>query len=393
MADNNKYDRGYFQTPGHVIAAGIGLSVLDILALGLRFVARRRQQQPLKADDWLLVPATLLTLGIGISMVYAVSQHGLAYPFVLPPGQDDPFNVVSRQLSIEGAVQWAYTVMLPLALGCSKLSFLLFYRRIFAIDGSSKTNIFLVGMCIFVTAWMIAFFLIFLFLCKTSFWALWTSASAIMEHCLSDTNPNFSMAITDAVTDVVIFITPLPLVLRLNLTVKKKIAVTCVFLVGLITVAASLTRLVLTARILAVGYDRDADPICESKITCYETHAYGISVLVTSFVYWGMVESGIAVFVACLPTLWMFSRWAAWTPLVRVITDLANSSLSSLGLLRTRNSKRSVEHGTNQHAPRKSSASTLSAYNPARARIPQGEDITPNYETYPLRTVTVEATR
>lgn len=56
------YDHGYFQTPSHVIAAGIGLSVLDIVSVLLRFAARKKQRQPIKADDWLLVPATVCAL-------------------------------------------------------------------------------------------------------------------------------------------------------------------------------------------------------------------------------------------------------------------------------------------------------------------------------------------
>lgn len=53
------YDHGYFQTPSHVIAAGIGLPLLDIAAVLLRFAARKKQRQSLKADDWLLIPATV----------------------------------------------------------------------------------------------------------------------------------------------------------------------------------------------------------------------------------------------------------------------------------------------------------------------------------------------
>ena len=53
------YDHGYFQTLAHVIAAGVGLSVLDIVSVSLRFLARRKQKQPLKVEDWLLVPATV----------------------------------------------------------------------------------------------------------------------------------------------------------------------------------------------------------------------------------------------------------------------------------------------------------------------------------------------
>lgn len=294
----------------------------------LRFAARKKQRQPLKADDWFLVPATLLTIGIGVSMVYGVSKKALAYPFEVPPDPpEDSLSIVTEQIGTEGAIQWAYTLLLPLALGCTKASFLLFYRRIFAVSTWSKTNMLLVGMCVFVFVWMAAYFFTFLFMCRLDFWALWTTARAILDHCIADTYPNFTLAVTDVAADVVILVIPIPLVWRLNLTTAKKIAITSVFLFGAITVAASVTRLALTTRILAVGYDPDDDPI----------------LLVTSFIYWGMVESGIAVFVACLPTLWIFSKGSSWVPLIRVARNLANSSISSLRLLRTRRSKQSID--------------------------------------------------
>lgn len=52
-------DQKYYETPGHVIAAAVALSILDIVALFLRFYTRRRKNQGLKIDDWLLVPAVV----------------------------------------------------------------------------------------------------------------------------------------------------------------------------------------------------------------------------------------------------------------------------------------------------------------------------------------------
>ena len=51
--------RHYYQTPGHVIAAGIALSLLDIAVVSMRFASRIKSKQSLKADDWLLLPATV----------------------------------------------------------------------------------------------------------------------------------------------------------------------------------------------------------------------------------------------------------------------------------------------------------------------------------------------
>ncbi|KAI1849070.1 hypothetical protein JX266_005031 [Neoarthrinium moseri] len=238
---NISFDTGYWTTPSHVIAAGIGLSVLDIAFVSLRFAARKKQRQPLKADDWLLVPATPTPLRC--------------------PQKRTEMGSSSRP---------------------SK--------------SASKA--------------------------KLNFWALWTSPIAILEHCVSDTPINFALTITDVVTDVIILITPIPLVWRLKLTSVRKLAVTAVFLLGAVTVLASIVRLAMTTKILQVGFDPNVDAI----------------LLVTSFIYWGMAESGIAVFVACLPTLWILFKGWSWNHLVRVARSIADSSLSSLRLIRTRTS-------------------------------------------------------
>jgi hypothetical protein len=47
----------YYQTAGHVIAAGVSLAIVDIVTVVLKFCVRKKYKQPLKADDWLLVPA------------------------------------------------------------------------------------------------------------------------------------------------------------------------------------------------------------------------------------------------------------------------------------------------------------------------------------------------
>lgn len=49
----------YYMSPGHVIAAAVALSVVDIVAVALRFWTRKIQRQPPKADDWLMIPATV----------------------------------------------------------------------------------------------------------------------------------------------------------------------------------------------------------------------------------------------------------------------------------------------------------------------------------------------
>lgn len=104
----------HYETAAHVIAASVALPVVDILAVALKFKVRRIQKQPLKADDWSLVPATVrrfssliltaqrvrtstnvlllaqfLTSAIGIVLSYgATNHHAIGWPLEIPPDSE-----------------------------------------------------------------------------------------------------------------------------------------------------------------------------------------------------------------------------------------------------------------------------------------------------------------
>lgn len=57
--DNMTLSRTYVTEPGHVIAAAMFLSVIDITAVALRFWARYKQREKFQADDLLMLPAVV----------------------------------------------------------------------------------------------------------------------------------------------------------------------------------------------------------------------------------------------------------------------------------------------------------------------------------------------
>ena len=62
--------------------------------------------------------------------------------------------------------------------------------------------------------------------------------------CLPNDATFYGLAAITILFDVVIFFLPIPLVLKLNTDVKRKIALVCVFLLGLLTTICSILRLV-----------------------------------------------------------------------------------------------------------------------------------------------------
>ncbi|KAI1501576.1 hypothetical protein F5X99DRAFT_382350 [Biscogniauxia marginata] len=281
-------DQKYYETSGHVITAGIALSILDIIVLTLRFWIRRNKNQGLKADDWLILLATISTVAIGISMVYGASQEALGYRTKIPSAfTGNSFDIMTDQLTMTSKIEFAFALLLPLTLGFVKASFLFFYMRIFVVDKKGLKNILLVGLIAFVSLWAIAFILATLFGCKLDVAAHWGSTHDLETKCVGSMQVVLVLCITDFLVDLVIICIPIPLVWRLNLSMRNKIAICAVFLLGSVTVAASLTRLIVEARAVAIGFAPGSDSV----------------LVITEYIYWGFVECAAAILAACLPTL------------------------------------------------------------------------------------------
>ncbi|KAJ2985496.1 hypothetical protein NUW58_g5497 [Xylaria curta] len=273
----------YYETAGHNIAAGVVLSAIDIVAVALKFWTRRVQKQPLKADDWLLVPATLFTTGIGIVITYGATHQAIGTPLQIPPGYVGDANLLySDQVILARKVQYAFLLSYPLALGSTKASFLFLYDRIFAT--SKKTRIFIATTIAIVFSWMIALFFAELFQCSTKFWANWGTTNDIRTQCTMTTKIVFAVCLTDFLIDLVVFTIPIPLVCP-NLKISYS------------TVVASVVRLAIVSALVWSPQDSSAN------------HRF---VSITTSLYWGMVESGIGIFVACLPTIQFLLRKNRW---------------------------------------------------------------------------------
>ena len=133
-----------------------------------------------------------------------------------------------------------------LSFGLAKLSILAFYRRIIP---TRRFEIINKVLAVVVGMWSIGFFVAYLFRCGTQFWALWAPLHYVMEHCYDSTSMFHAMAISDVVTDFFILSLPffwvgwsshilklsfanIPQILRLNMTLGKRLGVSGVFLLG-----------------------------------------------------------------------------------------------------------------------------------------------------------------
>lgn len=104
-------------------------------------------------------------------------------------------------------------MMQPLALGLTKLSFLFFYRRIF-LSGNPRSpfGIATVFTICIIAAWMVSFFFAWVFVCGKHPSIYWYSLKASSAHCFETRKAIHGFAISDLLTDLMVFILPIPMV-------------------------------------------------------------------------------------------------------------------------------------------------------------------------------------
>ena len=124
----------------------------------------------------------------------------------------------------------SYLVM-SLTFGIIKLSVLLLYRRLFI---GSLFDFYSLTMCGVIALWSLSFFFAFAFQCGTDIANWWTSAATIEAYCDNTGALSVAFAISDVITDLMILITPLPIVWRLQMSVANKVGVTAIFLLGML---------------------------------------------------------------------------------------------------------------------------------------------------------------
>jgi len=273
-------------SPALVISAGAIFPPVTGLFVALRLYTRRTQGIKIGPDDWLLVPAWLLIVGMCAAIIAGAALGGLGT--LTPKVVDSLGSSYAKRITRE--VLWATELMQILSLGCVKLSFLFFYRRIFN-TGHGKTifNYFNLTMIAIIIMWTLGFFFGYLFECGTNFWAYYGGSQAYeVANCVKTTILNNAFAISDMLTDLIIIVTPIPFVVKLQMTAGRKLAVIGVFLLGGLTLAMSIMRMVIYIESNAVLFGGHVD----------------VDMLTTGSIYWSTLESGIGLIAACLPVLY-----------------------------------------------------------------------------------------
>ncbi|KAI0118666.1 hypothetical protein GGR51DRAFT_497223 [Nemania sp. FL0031] len=273
------------KTPATVITIGAVFSVLPAITVFLRFYCRLHVTRVgLAADDWLMLAAFFLTLGMGIILIVGAALHGLAQPTPQGWGPTDYFWVTDNAEIITEKTFFVFMLVQDIAFGLAKLSVLSLYRRIFSTPTFRALSM---ALMVIVVAWSVSFFFAYLFRCGTHFWALWAPLMYLLEYCYNSAPMFQALGISDVLTDVLILSLPLFWIWKLKMSTAKRWAVSGVFLLGFVEIGTGLARTIIVIQ-LNQNYVKAAD---------------GIGLLTTTM-FWSMIEMGIAVVAGCLPPMW-----------------------------------------------------------------------------------------
>ncbi|MCJ1297646.1 hypothetical protein MMC08_000434 [Hypocenomyce scalaris] len=286
-----------------VVVLSIVFPVLSIVAVALRLYSRRLKKLRLQADDYIIIPALALVIGMGIDGIIGANYGDFGQHQKLGP---DGSPVDMHAIVVFNQCLWALELLSISALTLIKLSVLLFYRRIFTTP-TFCILVWIVGS--FVTAWGIAFFFANFFQC-IPITGVWETGKP--RHCVNSVHLDNAYQGLNIMTDITILIMPWPMIWGLQMQPGRKAQVGGVFFLGAFVCAVPIIRMCF---INLAGVTTDHD----------------VTYQLSSIFYWIIVESSVAVVSACLPTMRPLFQGSSRNRASQPILYSANTSNSRYG--------------------------------------------------------------
>ncbi|GAP83085.1 putative integral membrane protein [Rosellinia necatrix] len=253
-----------------IIVVALVSTAFATVALGLRIWARNFQRFGMMADDYLMIIALIFTYGtLVITILGAKAGAGRHLWSLHPQDIADIFRLL-----------YSYTFIYAGSVSFTKLSILLFYRRLFE-RGSTWFHIRLGFAAFFTIGYVLSIWAVAAALCQpTEFF--WTQFLGAKGKCL-DINASFlSLTVLNLVADLLVLVVPIPEILALKMSTKKKVGVLCVMLLGGLVCVVSAVRIWAFYRFTV-----------EVDITWVQADVFLLS----------SVEPGFGIVSACLPSL------------------------------------------------------------------------------------------
>ncbi|KAK6821765.1 hypothetical protein PG995_008480 [Apiospora arundinis] len=258
---------------------GAIMAVLAILFVGMRFYIRRSKKAGLKWDDWMILVSLLAMIATDVLAMCAISTNPTsaeAATVVTETHDYSPADVLYTKLS------WATTIVYFSITSTTKLSILLLYNRIFSVDGLFRRLVSI--LLAMVVCFWVGCTIANIANCVPMEYS-WINSLSDPRYCFNFNIFWFASGICETVIDLLIVLLPVKVVLGLQLSTKKKVAIAFVFLLAGFVVISGLLKAIF-------GYIPGSRQPSFSKTQL-----------------WTTVHCGTGIICACLPVCWpMFAQ-------------------------------------------------------------------------------------
>ncbi|KAI9782772.1 MAG: hypothetical protein M1816_001724 [Peltula sp. TS41687] len=282
--DDIKYQLGHFNEDRRQVvrAVDVTLAVLTTIAVISRLWARKITKVKLKEDDYTIIAALIVSYSLLIEE-FIMTTHGGLGVHAIKAG----ISAVKLLLRM----MYSYELLYALSIALIKTSIVLLFRRLFPTPRFKRAaNI----MLIFNIVCYITFTFTVIFQCNPIHYA-WENP--LSEKCINQVAFFIFAGVMGCVTDIAILIMPMFEIWKLQLSQRRKVALTIMFLLGGFVCVASIVRIPYVAR---VSYGSDP--------TWRMTPA-GI---------WTNTEVYLGIVCACLPTLRPIFRTTISDPIAKL---------------------------------------------------------------------------
>ncbi|KZL78555.1 integral membrane protein, partial [Colletotrichum tofieldiae] len=221
---------GVYPTDSRVpTVIGVTSFVLSVafLAVSIRIYIRLYVLRQFGVDDWAAVFAFFLVLGCGFAVAWNV-RNGLGHHV---------YFLTSEQIKSYMRTFYVTIVFYNAALAGIKMTFLFQYYRVLAVQ--KMKNVF-IGAMVIVGAWSISQILLEIFIC-TPIPAFWDKS--VGGTCIPNYPQWYINAAGNIITDIIVFVLPLPVIHRLKLARGQKYVLLGIFCLGFFTCTISFIRI------------------------------------------------------------------------------------------------------------------------------------------------------
>ncbi|KAF2006254.1 hypothetical protein P154DRAFT_255849 [Amniculicola lignicola CBS 123094] len=201
---------------------------LSIISTSLRLWAKKAGRNGITLDDYLIVFATICLVGECASGLGYGPPHGMGRHVIVPSADD---------LTMVRKGDYVFSHFYDIALVTVKLGILAFYYRVFVVPVFRKI---VLATSAFIIAWGIGITVTLALACRPiqAFWD-----STVTGKCVDLLTFTYFTNISNLITDIWIFLMPVPVIWHLQLQTKKKLLLCLIFCMGLATCVVSSIRL------------------------------------------------------------------------------------------------------------------------------------------------------